>query len=330
MAKFKSAITNFKKVKETIIEEKTKEKEGSSYENSLMFKPKMVQGEDETEFKIRFLPMEESSTGKPWIQIDYHMFERPGDKKFIKVIDPRTFDKKAQNPITEYASKLWKSENPVDKEQAKKLFKKARYFTFVYVKEAPSNQKHYEGKVLIFEIGQKIYETLENSIKKYEKCFWDAYKGQDFLLVIKPRGEWPDYSASNWIGDSGPIVEDEADLDKIYDNLQKLSIKTEIIEKDGIRSGMELEELLNGGLKAAALNESSPKDLSPKNTAEKVEKPKQSASSKPANKPDFGTDNVSVKSVVKDEPKESTETKTEEEEINIDDLDMNFSDDDFK
>lgn len=326
MAKFKSVVSNFKKIKEAMTEEKTKG--ASSYENSAIFKPAMVSGQSETEFRIRFLPMDESSTGKPWMMINYHMFERPGDKKFVKAIDPRTFDPKASNPISDYASNLWKSDNVLDKEQAKKYFKKARYFTFVYIKEAPENQKDLVGKVLIYEVGQKIYEILENSIRKYDKCFWDPYKGQDFLLVIKKRGEWPDYSSSNWIGDSCPIVEDEKQLDEVCDKLSKLSIQKMVIEKDGVKSGAELKELLEGGMKEVSTknNVAPTRDL-----VEEVSK----VESKSSKEPVFGNEDTSPvqqkPAVKKEEPKAAVSAASSDEvSVDLSELDLNFTDDDFK
>lgn len=317
MSKFKP-VTNFQKLKETLAEEKIKPK-ANSYNNPVIFKPTLIEGQTEpTEFRIRFLPMEESSTGKPWMQLNYHMFERSGDGKFIKVIDPRTFDKNAANPIADLAYKLWKSENPYDKERAKKLFKKQRFFFLVYVKEAPANQQEFVGKVLIFEGGQKIYEKLENSIK-HGKCFWDPYKGQDFLLSIKKRDKWPDYSGSEWIGDSGPIVDDEKLMDKVCDDLSKLNIKQQIIDKEGVKSGAELSELLNGGSNSTpvAKDKSEPtKDL-----IQEVKREKAVSNVVP----DFGTDSVATptKKVEPTTSKKSTPVAAStEEDFNIDDLDL--------
>lgn len=310
MAKFKSVLSNFEKVKQTITEEKEKKNSGSSYTNPVIFKPQIVKGQSETEFRVRFLPMAENTIDIPWKQVDFHMFERPGDRKFIKVIDPRTFDKKASNPIADLGFKLWKSENAVDKEQAKKLFKKQRFFTFVYVIKAPDNQKEYEGKVLIFEMGKKLCDKLEEAIKRLDNCFWDPYTGQDMLIVIKQASEWPDYSSSTWIGPNGPIVKDEKVMDRICDDLAKLSIQTNIIEKEGIKSGAELKELLEGGM--GEIN----KDSTP--TAPRSRDLVSEVASKPSPKqpvPEFGNEAVAAT------PK-ATSTPTQESNNDLDDINL--------
>lgn len=335
MAKFKSVISNFEKVKASISEKEQKGGE-SSYDNSLIFKPKFVQGPDITKFRIRFLPIEESVTGKPWIKVKYHMFERPGDNKFVKAIDPRTVESKATNPISAYATKLWNSDNELDKEMAKKMFSKDRYFTLVYVKSAPENQQQYVGKVLIYEIGQKLYEKLCTAIDQIGKCFWDAYMGQDFLLVIKETGDkkklWPDYTSSDWIGDSGPIDKDEKLMDQIATQAEKISIKVEIIEKTGIKSAEELNELLFGGMGQLEGQQRQPSKPATELVSEVVATKK-----KPA--PDFGTETTkpSPKAVSKPAPviekvveDSKTEVDVNADDINLDDIGSMLSDDMFK
>lgn len=340
MAKFKSVIPNFSAIK-TAVANQEKKGGGDAYENPLIFKPKFVQGQDETQFRIRFLPISESSINNPWIKIGLHMFERPGDGKFTKLIDPKTFDKNARNPISEYATKLWKSDNEIDKTMAKKLFVKDRYFSLVYVKEAPENQKKFVGKVLIFEFGKKMYDQLAGSIKNFGKCFWDPFKGQDFLLIIKETAnpnsdnKWPDYSTSNWYGDSGvPIVDDEALMDSIAEQAELVSIKKEIVEKIGVKSVSEMEEALFGGM--SQMEGASPKKVS--KPAEDLTAPAVAPAKPKAtfakSEPDFGTKQEKPKAekvVVKEEPK--VVAKEEEVDVSADDFgdfENILKDEDFK
>jgi hypothetical protein len=331
MAKFKSVISNFEKIKAAVSEKEQKGGE-SSYDNSLLFKPKFVQGQDVTKFRIRFLPIEESVSGKPWMKVSYHMFERPGDNKFIKVIDPRSVDSKATNPISAYATKLWKSDNEIDKTMAKKLFSKDRYFTLVYVKTAPENQQQYVGKVLIYEIGQKLYEKLFITINEFEKCFWDPYKGQDFLLVVKETGDqnkkWPDYSSSDWMGEAGQIVEDEKLMEKIADQAEKISIKAEIIEKSGIKTAAELNDLLFGGMEQLEGQQRQPSKPATELVSEVVATKKKAA-------PDFGTETANPIQKVVSKPTPVVESVKSEVEVNVDDINLDdigsmLNDDDFK
>lgn len=332
---FKKITIDFDKVKQSLNEEKdSKEKKtkgnSSEFVNTNVFKPVAVRGLDETKFKLRFLPLEESTTGKPWVELSYHMFQRLGDNKFIKVIDPKTFDKKASNPISEEATRLWNSDNEVDKELAKKMFRKPRYFSIVYVKEAPENQKHFEGKVLIYEYSKVIYDKLNSAINTFDNCFWHPEQGQDFLLVIKikktGKDEWPDYALSSWVGRNGPITTNDAEMERISKDLEKLTIKKEVIEKDGVKSGAELLELMNGGLEAIAspAGKSEPSRNLMEELEEKVvEKPVSKPAPKPEQKKpvDFGTSNVTP---AKAQPAPKVEAPKEDDfgEINLDDLDF--------
>ncbi len=248
MSKLKSVMDKFKQVKLSVEEEKSKKT--NNYNNDLVFKPQIVNGEEKTKFKLRFLPVEESPSGKPWVKYNYHMFERPGDNKYVKCLDPCTFDPKAQNPIADLAKKLFASDNALDQEMARKYYRKPRYFTLVYIKEAPENQKELVGKVLIFEAGVKVFNKLDAAINDYDMCFWDPYKGRDFMLILKKVGKekWANYDDSSFIGQDCPISNDEKAMELVGDSLEKLKIKDVILGKDAIKSGAQLKDLLEGGL----------------------------------------------------------------------------------
>lgn len=333
MAKLKSVMDRFKEVKQAIADEKTKP-QSKSYDNELVFKPAAVQGEERTKFKIRFLPVEESPTGKPWVQINFHMFMRPGDNKYIKVIDPRTFDPKAQNPIADLAKKLFDSNNAVDQENARNFYRKPRYFTLVYVKEAPENQKQYEGKVLVYEAGKQVFDKLNAAINDFDMCFWDPYKGRDFVLILKQKGKdkWADYTDSNFIGSDCPITSDEKTLDRIAAELEKVKIKTSVIDREGVKSGAELKELLEGGMKAAETNASPARDMTAGGAEvtstddvdfgqAEVTKPTQ----KPAPKASTPAPKPAPKAAA---PKE--ETAEVSAEVNEEDFNIDFDENDFK
>lgn len=330
MAKLVSVLESFKKVKSALLEEK--EKKGS-YNDPMIFKPVMVKGEEKTKFTIRFLPVAESKIGKPWVELKYHMFKRDGDNRFIKVIDPRSFSKDAKDPISELGTKLWQSDNAVDKETAKKYFSKKRFFTLVYVKDAPENQKEYIGKVLIFEIGTTILNLLSTAIDDYDNCFWDPFSGQDFLVCIKDKGgeeHWPDYSLSNWIGKPGKITEDEKEMDRIAGELEKITVKSLIVDKDGIKSAQELEDLLWGGIKQAS--SSKPKEaeeLTATPRAASAPVAERKPEMKPAPKVDFGDENVaatSTKKPVEEKAPAKEEGKKDSMEFDVDlsDIDLKF------
>lgn len=331
-------MSQFSKVKETLQEEKDKGK-NKSYDNPYLFKPTFEPGEERTKFTVRFLPIQESATGKPWVELRYHMFQREGDNRFVKVIDPRSFDPKATNPIAERANQLWKSDNVVDKELAKKFFAKTRWFTLVYIKKAPESQKKFEGKVLLFEIGKQIFDKLDAAINDYDMAFWDPNEGTDMLLVLKQKNtkdKWPDYTDSAFVQKTSPISTDESVIASIEKALDEITIKTQVVDRDGIKSSSELKELMYGGLQEGSSESTEAIDTTTvsdvvgntvvevTNTDIEVETVVAKPTAKPAAKP-----KVEVKAEVKAETKVTkTEVKTETPDDST--FDVSFSDDDFK
>jgi len=328
MAKFKSVKNQLKKVKSQMEEEKNK---GSGPD--WLFTPKLVPDEEETVFKIRFLPVPESTTGKPWIEIRYHMFEREGDNKYVKAIDPRSFDSNAANPISDLVRRLYASDNAMDQEQAGTMRSKSRFFTLVYVKEAPENQKKFEGKVLVYEAGIQVFKKMDAAINKHDMCFWDPFEGTDFILTMTETGtakrKYPSYLDSEFDRKDGPIVEDEELMDKIADEADKYDIKKLVIERDGIKSGEELREMMEGGLtdgSKSSRNNSPAEDLTTGKSVDISD-----------SEPDFGdVDETDTSEDKTDNPSEDTsedktdnpsEDTTDDEVVaDLDDLDLDPSD----
>lgn len=314
----KSVLEQFQKVKQTIQEENDKKGGDKSYDDNLFFKPKIDKDKEKTKFKLRFLELEDSVTGKPWLQVNYHMFERNGDNKYIKVIDPRTFDPKAENPIADAASKLFATNNPLDKQAAIKLYRKPRYFAKVYVLEAPDSQKEYEGKVLFYEMGKKLFEKLKSQIDDFDTCFWDPYKGKNFLLVAKTVSgdKWPNYDDSNFFGDLCPIGSDTI-LSSIEKQLEKLpSLKKTLLEKDKIKSGKELRQLMEGGLKS----------ISDDNGATDIVTGEEISSSEVSSDVSFGE---VEEPVVTEQPASKKVVEKATKKVD-DEFDVEFNEDDFK
>lgn len=332
--KFKSVKNQFKKVKEQMEEEKNNRSGGGP---DWLFKPRMVQGEEETTFKIRFLPIPESTTGKPWVEIRYHMFEREGDNLYVKAIDPKSIDPTAENPITDLVRKLYQSDNQMDQDQAATMRSKSRFFTLVYIKEAPEGQKELEGKVLVFEAGVQVFRKMEAAINKQDICFWDPYEGTDFILSIKETGnakrKWPSYLESEFARRDGPITDEDDEMSKIETEIGKFNIKELVVEKDGLKTGEELREMMEGGLtggNGGKKNTKPTKDLT-KESNDDVDDVDND------DEPDFGDideedlDTNKEKKSSKDAKKVEEEDEEDSGEVgaDLDELDVDFSDDDF-
>jgi hypothetical protein len=217
---------------------------------------------------------------------------------------------------------------------AKLYYRKPRYFCLVYVKDAPENQKHFIGKVLIYEAGVKVFNKMKSAMEDQELCFWDAYKGRDFALIMRenPANEkWPNYDDSTFLGTDCPIEADEKKMEEISAQVDKISIKEKILAKDPIKSGAELLELMDGGRNGVAKPSAKP--------AQEL------VSNKPVNTTkgdvDFGDIDVAhtpaaKKADVKTESKveakaeKPAEKKSSETDVPADEYDVNFSDEDFK
>lgn len=248
--KLTSIKEQFSKVKEKLAQEEKKKEEGFSGPDWL-FKPTYAPNKKEAVFKIRFLPVPENTTGKPWVELRYHMFKRAGDGKYQKALDPRSIDPKAENPISDVVKELYASENPLDQKTAGDMRSKSRYFTLVYIKEAPENQQNLVGKVMVFEAGMQIFKKMDSAIKKFNMCFWDPYEGTDFILDMKETGDqtqkWPSYLESDFERKESPIAEDLTEIEKVIGSIE---IKKKLIEKDGIKTADQLREMMNGGMKS--------------------------------------------------------------------------------
>lgn len=313
--KFTSIKKNWNKIQKEL-EKEEEEKGNRGAKPEWLFEPKREDGKAETLFRIRFLPIPGITT-KPYIELKYHLFIRAGDGRYIKVLDPKQFDKNAENPISDKVQILYKSDNKFDTDLAGKMRSKSRYFTLVYVKEAPSAQKDYEGKVLVYEAGYQLYQKWEAVRKKQDLCYWDPFEGADFLLTITETGnknqKFPCYTQSEFDRKEGPISDDEEEMEKIAKMIDALGdIKQKIIDKDGIRSGKELKELLEGGLKEVSdtVSSKSSKDLVSNDLVSDDD-------------PDFGEADES------DNTDDEVEKVKTEVEVDGDDIDIDFSDEDF-
>jgi hypothetical protein len=325
---WKTYKSSFDKVKETIAKESVKEPKENEVKESWKFNPVLKINDkkvaEQTTWKIRFLPLLDSPTGKHWFEVRIHMFNRAGDNRRIKCIDTTTFDKKANNPIAKLGWDLYKSENSLDKQQSATIRSKLRIFTLIYIKDAPEHQKDLIGKVIPFESGEQIKKIIEQAIATHNLDFTHPENGTDFILTANPKKDLqgkvqPDYSASNFDRRDSPIAKDEDELSRVWAEVEKYTyttFKDYIIQKlGGIPTVEQLEEYLNGGMKDGSTgSDKEVHDLS----NQPASKP---TPVKTTPKPDFG------------EPKKSTpaplatahaETKVDPDSINFDDADFNI------
>ena len=133
----------------------------------------------------------------------------------IFVVSPKTVNKSC--PMRNLSYKLFKSDSAVDKANSKKINVYQQYYALV---EIVNDKQHpeYNGKVMIYQFGQKIKEKIENAMKDtdYTKGFnpFDFFNGRLFELNMtkdaskKIEGSnksVANYDACNFILESAPI-----------------------------------------------------------------------------------------------------------------------------
>lgn len=191
------------------------------------FNPEQIKGEARTIYKIRILPHVHVDGGasEPWIQNSVHIFKPKGAEKNTYQVCPHTYEgDKGKCPICEY-SKFWFAKKDKTSEDIGRAFwRKKRWHMNVLVKEDPrKGEANQTGKVLVWEVGTKIFDKLSEALTMHRMFFWDAHNGFDFNIVIKSVGGYANYDSSDFARSPSPIVEDEAALDAIHDQIRDLN-----------------------------------------------------------------------------------------------------------
>jgi hypothetical protein len=157
--------------------------------------------------KVRFLPnVLDAKTGKmgPFaIERHIHYADFKNDPKLGGYYDcARHFSDKC--PLcTQYWS-LANSKNQADNERAKLISRTTKYYSYVMVLEDEQNQD-LVGKIMIFPYGFTIKEKIkaQRDGEIGEACnVFDPAKGKDFQLIIKEKGGFPNYEASQFLEES--------------------------------------------------------------------------------------------------------------------------------
>ena len=217
--------------------------------NDIKFKGELIGAK--TTYVLRILPNTFVNDGQdePWVQTLVHMFPNPqGLKKFAMC--PTTLDPKAKCPMCERARELFKKVNDKsasksEEDTARRFYRKPRYFVNVLVVDDPrpvdkGNQK---GKVLVWEMGPQIHDRLKEALLEQGKKFYAVQDGFNFNLVIKKKGEHPNYESSFFASEATPITKDDADLERISNaivDIQKFALGR------GPKSYEELQALMEG------------------------------------------------------------------------------------
>ncbi len=190
---------------------------------------------------IRFLPAPPPEE-LPFVSFYRHAFKGPNGW-YIEM--SRTSIDEA-DPLTEYNSRLWNTNDKAKQDQVRKQSRKLTYVSNILVisdKAKPEN----EGKVFLFRYGKKIFDKLQKAVNpefEGDTPFdpWDFFSGANFRLRQKDQAGFPNYDDSMF---EAPRPLFDGDEDRLLAVAKDLKSLHDIITPDKFKSYDDLKKRLN-------------------------------------------------------------------------------------
>ena len=214
--------------------------EKKSYTDERIWKPELDKSGNGYAV-LRFLPAVHGED-LPWAKVYSHAFQGPTGQWYI---ENSLTTVGANDPVSEYNSKLWNTGVESDKEIARKQKRKLSYYSNVYVVSDPKHPEN-EGKVFLFKYGKKIYDKLLAAMQpEFEDESpinpFDPFSGANFKLKIRKVDGYWNYDKSEFEAPS-KLFEDEA---KVEDVCSKAFALSEFTQKSNFKSYDELKTRLD-------------------------------------------------------------------------------------
>ena len=170
---------------------------------------------------IRFLPAH-ANCELPWTQVWSHAFQGTGGWYIENSLTTIGKD----DPVGELNRSLWNSGRESDKDIARKQKSKLSYYANVYVVKDSINPEN-EGEVKLYKFGKKIFDKITAAMQPEfddEEAInpFDFWQGANFKLKIKQVAGFWNYDSSEF-GKTEALLDDDAELEKIYDKIYDLS-----------------------------------------------------------------------------------------------------------
>ena len=170
---------------------------------------------------IRFLPAH-ANCELPWTQVWSHAFQGTGGWYIENSLTTIGKD----DPVGELNRSLWNSGRESDKDIARKQKRKLSYYANVYVVKDSINPEN-EGEVKLYKFGKKIFDKITAAMQPEfddEEAInpFDFWQGANFKLKIKQVAGFWIYDSSEF-GKTEALLDDDAELEKIYDKIYDLS-----------------------------------------------------------------------------------------------------------
>lgn len=311
--KYKNKFDELRNKLKSKREEEEKRATGATFDDSWKFKPTLPANKPKVSYRLRILPNVHSEAIEPWVKANFHMFRR-ADGKFIYTVCPSTFEDdpaKVKCPICEKAKAYFATGDSLDEKKGREIYKKPRYFVNVLVKKDPrAGEESQEGKVLVWEFGNQIFEKLVDALIEEGVNFHHPTEGVDFNLVLKKKGEFTNYESSHFASDESAISDDESEMNEIYDSIYNLEDK--ILGK-GAKEYDKLLEMLTG----KSSNENEGKSRRNSSTRDSVDDGEED-----------DDDETEIEESDNDDDLEEDDSDSETKKDDDDDFDFDFDDDD--
>jgi len=186
---------------------------------------------------IRFLPAPEGEE-LPWVRYWDHGFQ--GKTTGMWYIEKSLTTIGQKDPVGELNSRLWNSGVESDKEIAREQKRRLHYVSNIYIVSDSGNPAN-EGKVFLYQYGQKIFEKLMSAMQpEFEDEDpvnpFDLWEGADFKLKIRNVGGWRNYDRSEFAA-PGALADDE-EMERVYSQAYPLN---EFVDPSTFKSYEELK-----------------------------------------------------------------------------------------
>ena len=173
---------------------------------------------------IRFIPSKNDDI--PFVKLLRHYFKK-NNQFYIEdsrrsLFNGSNYDE-AKDPVYEHCLELFKREET--KEEAKRMYPKARYFSNIFVINDPAKPEN-NGKVFLFSFGKQILDKIELLLNDKTNPInpFHFIEGSDFNIKSTKQGDFPTYIHSSFTNNKTPLLGGDRDrLKEVYEQLHDLS-----------------------------------------------------------------------------------------------------------
>lgn len=179
---------------------------------------------------IRFLPIspKDKDLAVPWVLMWKHGFQGPTGLWYIE----KSLTTIGQtDPVSEHNTDLWQTGDEAKKNIARKQKRQRKYIANILVIKDPSNSD-YNGKVMLFEFGQKIHDMIQDKICPEDDPLSDVaadpidvfnlWEGCNFIIRISKADGQFNYTKSEFAKPS-PVASTDEEIEEIWNQEYSLS-----------------------------------------------------------------------------------------------------------